>query len=80
MVCRLLEDAEVAYKETRMIELMGIKKILDKYRDLVLQVRVGGTDFSSVFGVRRGVDYSIYDIMAVRECLSDIINVCGTRQ
>ena len=73
----IIEDAEVAYKETRMIELMGIKKILDKYRDLVLQVRVGGTDFSSVFGVRRGVDYSIYDIMAVRECLSDIINVCG---
>ena len=36
----IIEDAEVAYKETRMIELMGIKKILDKYRDLVLQVRV----------------------------------------
>ena len=52
-------------------------KILDKYKSLVLQVRVGGTDFSSVFGVRRGVDYSLYDIMAVRECLSDIINVCG---
>ena len=73
----IIEDPEVAYKETRMAELTGIKKILDKYRDLVLQVRVGGTDFSSVFGVRRGVDYSLYDIMVVRECLSDIINVCG---
>ncbi len=73
----IIEDPEVAYKETRMYELTGIKKILDKYRHLVLQVRVGGTDFSSVFGVRRGVDYSIYDIMAVRECLCDIINVCG---
>ena len=73
----IIEDPEVAYKETRMAELTGIKKILDKYHDLVLQVRVGGTDFSSVFGVRRGVDYSLYDIMVVRECLSDIINVCG---
>lgn len=73
----IIEDPEVAYKETRMAELVGIKKILDKYRDLVLQVRVGGTDFSSVFGVRRGVDYSLYDIMVVRECLADIINVCG---
>ena len=73
----IIEDPEVAYKESRMPQLLGIKKILDKYRDLVLQVRVGGTDFSSVFGVRRGVDYSIYDIMTVRECLSDIINVCG---
>jgi len=73
----IIEDPEVAYKETRLQELMGIKKILDKYRHLVLQVRVGGTDFSSVFGVRRGVDYSLYDIMVVRECLSDIINICG---
>lgn len=73
----IIEDSEVAYKETRIQELIGIKKILDKYRDLVLQVRVGGTDFSSVFGVRRGVDYSLYDIMTVRECLSDIINICG---
>ena len=73
----IIEDPEVAYKESRIQQLIGIKKILDKYRDLVLQVRVGGTDFSSVFGVRRGVDYSLYDIMTVRECLSDIINVCG---
>lgn len=73
----IIEDPEVAYKETRMKELTDIRKILDKYHDLVLQVRVGGTDFSSVFGVRRGVDYSIYDIMTVRECLTDIVNVCG---
>lgn len=73
----IIEDPEVAYKESRMSELLGIRKILDKYKNLVLQVRVGGTDFSSVFGVRRGVDYSLYDIMTVRECLSDIVNVCG---
>ena len=73
----IIEDPEVAYKETRISELIGIRKILDKYHRLVLQVRVGGTDFSSVFGVRRGVDYSLYDIMVVRECLSDIVNVCA---
>ena len=73
----IIEDPEVAYKESRMEQLLGIKQILDRYHELILQVRVGGTDFSSVFGVRRGVDYSIYDIMAVRDCLSDIINVCG---
>ena len=73
----IIEDARVACKETRMEELMGIRRILDKYHDLVLQVRVGGTDFSSVFGVRRGVDWSLYDIMTVRECLSDILNVFG---
>ena len=40
-------------------------------------MRGGGTDFSSVFGVRRGVDYSIYDILTVRDCLSDIVNIFG---
>ena len=71
----IIEDAKVAFKETRIQELLGIRKILDKYYDLVLQVRVGGTDFSSCFGVRRGVDYSIYDILTVKECLSDILNI-----
>lgn len=71
----IIEDATVAFKESRMDALLGIKKILDKYKEFVLQVRVGATDFSSYFGVRRGVDYSIYDILTVRECLSDILNI-----
>lgn len=71
----IIEDPRVAFKESRMQELMSIRAILNKYYDIVLQIRVGGTDFSSCFGVRRGVDYSIYDVMTVRECLSDIINV-----
>jgi len=71
----IIEDPEVAYKESRIPQLMGIKKILDKYRDLVLQVRVGGTDFSSVFGVRRGINYTIYDILTVSDCLKDVLNV-----
>lgn len=73
----ILEDSEVAFKETRIDELLRIRKLLEDYKDIVLQVRVGATDFSSCFGVRRGVDYSIYDIMTVRECLSDILNVFG---
>ncbi|HHX71728.1 MAG TPA: HpcH/HpaI aldolase/citrate lyase family protein [Clostridiales bacterium] len=73
----IIEDPEVAYKETRISELLGIKGILDKYYDIVLQVRVGATDFSSCFGVRRGVDYSIYDISTVKECLADILNIFG---
>lgn len=73
----IIEDPEVAYRETRISELVGIKKILDKYKNIVLQIRVGATDFSSNFGVRRGVDYSIYDIMTVREILADIVNMFG---
>ena len=71
----IIEDSRVAYKETRMSELMSIKNICDCHKNLILNVRVGGTDFSSCFGVRRGVNYTIYDILTVSNCLMDILNV-----
>ncbi|MBR5094951.1 MAG: HpcH/HpaI aldolase/citrate lyase family protein [Oscillospiraceae bacterium] len=71
----ILESREMAYLETRIPELMGVKKILDRHKRLVLNVRVGGTDWSSVFGVRRDIDHTIYDIMTVADCLKDVLNV-----
>ena len=71
----IIEDRRVAFKESRLDELLAIKRVLDRYKDLVLNVRVGGTDFSSCFGVRRGINYTIYDIMTVSNCLMDILNV-----
>ena len=71
----ILESKEMAYLETRIPELMGVKEILDRHRHLVLNVRVGGTDWSSVFGVRRGINYTIYDIYTVQDCLRDVLNV-----
>lgn len=71
----IIEDARVAYKESRLGELLAIKKVMDKRRELILNVRVGGADFSSRFGVRRGINYTIYDVMTVRDCLMDILNV-----
>lgn len=70
----ILESREIAYKETRSHELIGIQNLLKPYRELILNIRVGATDISSQFGVRRGIDYSIYDILMVRDCLSDILN------
>ena len=71
----ILEDRRVAFKESRMTELMAIKAVVDRFKPLILNIRVGGTDFSSCFGVRRGINYTIYDIMTVRDCLMDILNV-----
>ena len=71
----IIEDARVAFKETRLLELMAIKNICDCHKNLILNIRVGGTDFSSCFGVRRGINSTIYDIMTVANCLMDILNV-----
>jgi citrate lyase beta subunit len=70
----ILEGEILAHRETRNDELLILKRILKPFKEAVLNIRVGGTDFSSIWGVRRGVNYSIYDILPVRDCLSDILN------
>jgi citrate lyase beta subunit len=70
----ILEGRSIALTETRIDELRQISNLLKPYRDIIINIRVGGTDFSSIFGVRRGINYSIYDILTVRDCLSDILN------
>ena len=70
----ILEGRAIAFKEARYEELLVLKRILEPYKQLILNIRVGGTDFSSLWGVRRGINYSIYDILTVRDCLSDILN------
>lgn len=70
----ILEGRDIAYRETRQEELDKLRVGIEPYKDLILNIRVGGTDFSSIFGVRRGINSSIYDILPVRDCLSDILN------
>jgi citrate lyase beta subunit len=70
----LLEGRAIAYKEFRERELMAIREILLPFKQSVLNIRIGGTDISSLFGVRRGINYSIYDILTVRDALTDILN------
>ncbi|WP_246294005.1 HpcH/HpaI aldolase/citrate lyase family protein [Paenibacillus planticolens] len=73
----ILESEAIIYKEFRYPSLQAIKEIVEKYKDLVLNVRIGATDFSSLYGLRRSPDMTIYDIAPIRDCVSDIINVFG---
>ncbi|MBQ6072718.1 MAG: HpcH/HpaI aldolase/citrate lyase family protein [Bacteroidales bacterium] len=70
----ILEGPEIAFRELRNQELLLLRNILEPYRDLILNIRVGGTDMSSLFGVRRGINATVYDIMPVRDALSDVLN------
>lgn len=70
----ILEGEELIYKENRFLELEKVHTILDVYASFILNIRVGGTDFSSRFGLRRSVENSIYDIRVVSDCLIDILN------
>ncbi len=70
----IFEGEEIAFRETRSQELLLLRNILEPYKELILNIRVGGTDMSSLFGVRRGINSTIYDIMPVRDALSDVLN------
>jgi citrate lyase beta subunit len=71
----ILETSEIIYRETRFSALNRIKQVLDQFYDLVLNVRIGATDFSSLFGIRRASDITIYDIAVIKDCIADIVNV-----
>lgn len=70
----ILEGEEIAFRESRDQELLLLRNILEPYKELILNIRVGGTDMSSLFGVRRGINSTVYDIMTVRDALSDVLN------
>lgn len=70
----ILESGSVANKAVRLDNLIAIKKITDGIRDRVLNIRVGGNDFSELYGLRRNVTQTVYDIGVIRDILVDIIN------
>ena len=73
----VIESPEVIHRESRVPSLLGIAELLDEHRDLVLAVRLGATDLSAAYGVRRGRDLTVYDVRLVCEVISDVVNVLG---
>lgn len=73
----VLESAEVVHRETRDTELVAIRELLGKYRDIVLAVRIGATDMCGTFGIRRDRDLTIYDVRVVADVISAIVNHLG---
>lgn len=70
-----LESERVASILTRRTELLSLKQALDEIKSIVLNIRVGVNDFCNLYGLRRNIDQTIYDIGVVRDVLIDILNV-----
>ncbi|MFJ9949846.1 HpcH/HpaI aldolase/citrate lyase family protein [Kitasatospora sp. NPDC091207] len=73
----VLESPELAHLETRREQLFGIARLLDKYRERVLAVRLGVTDLCSAYGLRRSPDLTAYDVALVAAVIGDVVNVLG---
>jgi citrate lyase beta subunit len=73
----VVESPEVIFSESRTGVLLGIRQLLVKYRDNILAVRIGATDLSAAYGLRRSRDLSVYDVRVIADAISDVVNVLG---
>ncbi|MDR6506731.1 HpcH/HpaI aldolase/citrate lyase family protein [Arthrobacter oryzae] len=73
----IMESPLMIHGETRARTLSGVCDVLQANRDDVLAVRVGATDMSSAFGLRRSRDLTIYDVKVVASVIGDIVNMLG---
>ncbi len=73
----ILESPAVIHVVTRAAALTNIHTLLDANREDILSVRIGATDMSSAFGLRRSRDLTIYDVTVVANVIGDIVNILG---
>lgn len=71
----VLESPSIADVKSRAAVLGELKAIFDAHCEYVLNIRVGGNDFSNLYGVRRSIAHPIYAVGVVRDILIDILNI-----
>jgi citrate lyase beta subunit len=73
----VMESPEVTHEETRQDTLCWAQDTLGRHREQVLAVRIGATDLSAVYGLRRSPDLTVYDVRVVAQVITDIVNRLG---
>lgn len=76
----IIESKEFIDIETKYESLNNLKNLILKneyVKERILNIRVGGTDLSGIYGLRRPYNNTIYDIKVVERCLTDIVSYIG---
>ena len=73
----IIESPRVVHPDTRADELAGIADVLAAHRERVLAVRIGATDLSGTFGIRRDPDLTIYDVHPVASVIAAVVTRLG---
>ena len=73
----VVESPEVIHRESRSSTLFEIRDALATAREHILAVRIGATDLSSAFALRRPRELTIYDVRIVADAVADVVNVLG---
>lgn len=73
----VIESPDVIHLETRRETLLGVQQLLAKHCQMVLAVRLGATDLSAAYALRRDRDLTIYDVGVVADVITDVVNILG---
>lgn len=73
----VIESPEVIHLESRAAALGELHTLLQAQRGRVLAVRLGTTDFSGTYGLRRAGDMTVYDVRLLASVIADVVNVLG---
>lgn len=76
-VMPIIESKNAMYKQIRTENLVAINNTIKEISKNVLGIRLGGADFCGIFGLRRDINHTIWDMHVIADCLADIINVFG---
>jgi citrate lyase beta subunit len=73
----VLESPDIAYVESRISSLHAARRLVDKYREYVPAVRIGATDLSGAYGLRRAREFTVWDLRVVADVICAVVNVFG---
>jgi citrate lyase beta subunit len=77
LVMPVLESTDISFVESRVSSLLEMRTLIDKYRDYVPAVRIGATDLSAAYGLRRAREFTIWDLHVVADVICAAVNVFG---
>lgn len=73
----ILEGPDLMLERDRIGLLQDFRSIADRYYDQILNIRVGATDLSGLYGIRRAADTPIYSVSVVGACIGDVVRIFG---
>lgn len=68
----IIENHSIISPASRYEKLQNLYEMMEKVHPYILNIRVGGNDFSSCFSLVNSVEQTVYDLMPVAGILSDI--------
>jgi citrate lyase beta subunit len=77
LVMPVFESSDISFVESRVSTLVASRRLIDKYREFVPAVRIGATDLSGAYGLRRGREFTVWDVRVVADVISAVVNVFG---